>query len=209
MRKRDGNPMTSRFATDYDHNRRAKPGVWAQTTGDLVSSSNPTARGQFSSVGIQLDDARYSTMRGHLIDADLRQEHKADDMDEKPVESFDDQATRSIKVDRFEPESSYDSGHYNSVDRKEMPEDGGADFNMSAILFGDGRSFGRDTDAADEPADADRHHHIPGSHTAVDNGEAVPMYQAYNEYPTNSPQFAETRTPIAAEYHGTTDFYSH
>jgi hypothetical protein len=219
--KRDEGATHSRFTTDYDHNRRAKSGAWAQRTRDLTSTSDPASKGHLTSPAIQLGDVRrpnmhrHSTIRGEdVLDLSGRRRASDDlDADVKALDSFDDQV---VKVSDFDPERSYDSRHSTPADRKQRndgPQDGGVDFTVSAISYGGGRRLGRDAeygiDVVDD-LDADGQHHLSSTGITVTNthGSMTLRYPTYSSYSTDSPPFTQNRIPISAEHHDGGNSYS-
>lgn len=214
--KRDGDTTHSRFATDYDHSRRAKPGVWAQRTRDLISSSDGAGTDQLTNSAIQLGDARRPNMRGHLTNGgegvlDLGgQRGASDDLDTdvKVLDSLDDQVARSVKVRDFDPERSYESSrHSTSADRKQKNDglqDGGVEFTVPAISYGGGRDAEYGVDVIDGLG-AGRQHQPPS--TGITITDTAPGYLTYSGYPAESQPFTQNRIPISSEHHDGVNSY--
>jgi len=226
-RKREGDRPHSRFATDYDHSHRARPGALAQATGDLISSGYFSSRGRYSTnLTAQLGDIHPNMSISHHTD-DLVEERKANDdldVEAKSFVPFDDQATRPIKIRDLHSQRSYDSAQFTSAEKEKSIVDVASDdsvvIDVSALPRGrDLPPFSRDSehdiDIVDTVAapDTDRHHDyqlygmgIAATTTTFDGGRPIPMNQLE---PHDDDPVAQRSTPISSEFHGSrNDFYS-
>lgn len=193
LRHKKEDATSTRFATDYDHNRRAKPTAWAGSR-DLISSSDPASKQHLSSMGIQLSDVRRGTTvtAGGTDILDLRSTRKAADADDL---SFDDRpipgGKKGVEFDPEIGERSFDSKHHR--DRGDTDE---MDFSVSAISYGGGRRVGRDAEYDIDIVDDLEHPHPYATNQGV-----MPTLSekdsslAYQPYPIENRPFAAPAPP--------------